>query len=120
MNINFENIGKKIKYYRNKKRMSQMELAEYADLSVPYISFIETGKKKISLSSLLKISTALNITPNHILTDYIIHSNDTIATEITTLLKGCSSDEQRFLREMLLLHIHFLRTNSWFLSRKKD
>jgi len=120
MNINFENIGKKIKYYRNKKRISQMELAEYADLSVPYISFIETGKKKVSLSSLLKIAFALNITPNHILTDYIIHSEDTISTEITTLLKGCTPDEQHYLREILLLHIQFLHSNSWFQSRKKD
>lgn len=120
MNINFEIIGKRIKYYRKKNKISQMELAEYADLSVPYVSFIETGKKKVSLSSLVKIAAALGVTPNHILTDYILHSDDTIETEITTLLKGCSADEQRFLREMIVLFLQFLRTNKWFLNRNKD
>ena len=120
MDINFKLIGKRIKYYRTKENMSQMDLAEFADLSVPYISFIETGRKKVSLISLLKIATALNITPNHILTDYIVHSEDTIATEITTLLKECNSDERFFLHEMLLSIVRCLRSSHWFHNRNKD
>ena len=120
MNINFKIIGKRIKYYRTKENLSQMDLAEFADLSVPYISFIETGKKKVSLISLLKIAAALNITPNHILTDYIVHSEDTIATEITTLLKECNSEERFFLHEMLLSIMRCLRTNQWFRNQNKD
>lgn len=120
MNINFEIIGKRIKYYRTKENLSQMDLAEFADLSVPYISYIETGKKKISLISLIKITAALKITPNHILTDYIIHSEDTIATEVTTLLKECNAEERFFLYEMLLSIVRCLRSSHWFKSRNKD
>ena len=120
MNINFKIIGKRIKYYRTKENMSQMDLAEFADLSVPYISFIETGKKKISLISLIKITEALKITPNHILTDYIVHSEDSMATEISTLLKGCSSDERFFLQEMLLSMVQCLRSSHWFKNRNED
>ena len=120
MNINFKLIGKRIKYYRTKENLSQMDLAEFADLSVPYISFIETGKKKVSLVSLIKITAALKITPNHILTDYIVHSEDTIATEISTLLKECDYNERFFLHEMLLSMIRCLRSSHWFRDWKKE
>lgn len=120
MNINFKIIGKRIKYYRKREKLSQMDLAEFADLSVPYISFVETGKKKISLSSLLNIATALHVTPNHILTDYIVHSEESIATEITTLLSECNAEERVFLYEILISLTRCLRTHQWFRNQNKD
>ena len=42
--------------------MSAEELAEIADLSTFYISYIENAKRKPSLESLIKISNSLEIT----------------------------------------------------------
>jgi len=54
-------IGKKIKYLRESKNISQTELAKLSKLSQAFISSIENDHKRISLNALEKICTALNI-----------------------------------------------------------
>ena len=44
-----------------------MRLAELTDLSISYISHIETAKKKPSLESILKIVNALNVTVDELM-----------------------------------------------------
>ena len=59
-------ISHNIKYYREKQKLSQEKLAEKYDLSISYIKQLESGKifKNISLTTLLKLSKALNINVN--------------------------------------------------------
>lgn len=59
-------ISNNIKYYREKQKLTQEMLAEKADLSISYIKQLESGKifKNISLTTLLKLSKALNININ--------------------------------------------------------
>ena len=59
--IDFKLIGEKIKNIRNEKKITQEELAEMAEISVGYISNIETAKKKVSLTTIIKICNALDI-----------------------------------------------------------
>ena len=49
MVINYKKVGLKIKEVRLKKRLSQETLAEKCNLSTAYISYIEQGKKSLSL-----------------------------------------------------------------------
>ncbi|MEI3530393.1 MAG: helix-turn-helix transcriptional regulator [Bacilli bacterium] len=62
----FEIISHNIKFYRQNQNMSQEELAEKSDLSISYIKQLESGKifKNLSLTTLLKLSKALNININ--------------------------------------------------------
>ncbi len=60
-------IGLNIKESREKRKMTQEKLAEYADLSTVHVSHLETGKASMSMCSLLAICDALNVTPNEIL-----------------------------------------------------
>lgn len=62
----FNIISHNIKYYRQNQNMSQEELAEKSDLSISYIKQLESGKifKNLSLTTLLKLSKALNININ--------------------------------------------------------
>lgn len=41
--------------------ISQEKLAEMADMEIPYLSNIETGKANITLKTLYKIATALDV-----------------------------------------------------------
>ncbi len=56
MEINYALIGKRIRETRKQRGLSAEELAEIADLSTVYISYIENAKRKPSLESLIKIS----------------------------------------------------------------
>lgn len=60
MTINYKKLGKKIKEFRLRNGLSQEQLAEACNLSTSYISYIETGKKKINFSKLEKIAKILD------------------------------------------------------------
>ena len=50
-----------VKVWRNFRKMTQQELAEKAGISVPYLSQLETGKRKGSLEALNAIARALGV-----------------------------------------------------------
>ncbi len=56
-------IGVNIKYYREQAKLTQIQLAEHAGISISYLSKIEaTGcDKSLSISALNQIANALNV-----------------------------------------------------------
>lgn len=117
MNINYKLIGKRIKFYRKQKNMSQMQLAEKVDLSAPYISYIETGAKKISLPVLIKISEVLGTTPNNLLTDHITPFAEQLPIELLSIIADLSSYETQFIYDMLNAIKCAVRDNQWFADK---
>jgi len=55
-----------IKTWREYRMLSQPELAEKAGISVPYLSQLETNKRKGSLTILSSIANALKVSLEHI------------------------------------------------------
>ncbi|MFS9356940.1 helix-turn-helix transcriptional regulator [Streptococcus mitis] len=56
-----QNINNQIRDLRIAKKITQQELAERTNLSVPYISQIENSHRNISLETFLSIVQALEI-----------------------------------------------------------
>ena len=54
-------LGQNIKKYRNKKQISQADLAERLDLSTEYICRVERGQKYLSLRKLFELADILGI-----------------------------------------------------------
>jgi transcriptional regulator with XRE-family HTH domain len=54
-------IGKRVKYLRRLRNITQGQLAEKANLSVNYISQIETGVASPTIATLLVIAQELNV-----------------------------------------------------------
>ncbi len=59
MNIDYAQIGTRIKQARSSRKMTQEQLAEGLGVSVGYVSQVERGKTKISLDLLAAIATQL-------------------------------------------------------------
>jgi transcriptional regulator with XRE-family HTH domain len=76
MGLNYERIEKIIKAVRIERGLSQADLAEHADLSVPYISHIETGRSKASFETIINIADALNVTVDRLLCGNMQNSGD--------------------------------------------
>ena len=57
----YKSIGRRIKYIRDKKGLTQEKLAEKSGLSLDYIGKIEVNINKPGLRSLIKIANALEI-----------------------------------------------------------
>ena len=114
--INYELIGTRIREKREEAGYSQEQLAWDAELSNTYISLVETGKKKPSLGSLLKISNALGITLDELLSGNQLHNPTDYQTDIDELMNDCTLEERRFIYELLRSSKAILRENGWKLS----
>lgn len=93
--------------------MTQMELAEITELSVPYISYIETGKKKLSLCTLISIANALSISPNELLIDHLSIISEHAESEFLTTLMDCTDMEKRFMIDILSSIKSTIRMKGW-------
>lgn len=60
-------FGKRVFYYRRKKKISQEKLAELANLHRTYIGQIEAGKRNIALRNIAKLAKALGVPPKSLL-----------------------------------------------------
>ncbi len=60
MDIN-EQVGSRIAYLRKKKDLSQQKFANEADIERSYLTHVEKGRKNISLNTLKKITSALDV-----------------------------------------------------------
>lgn len=113
MNVNFKLIGKRIHEVRKQQAMTQAELAALTDMSDSYISYIETAKKQASLESLVRISNALGITVDELLSGNQLHNPTDYQTDIDLLMEDCSLLERRFIYELISVAKYIIRNNGW-------
>lgn len=67
MNNYAEIIGQNIRELRKRLNLSQQQMAEKAEISYKYLGEIERGVVNLSVEILMKISDALQITPDKLL-----------------------------------------------------
>lgn len=101
MEINYSDIGKRIRRERKKQNLSQQSLAELANLSPTNVSHIERGATKLSLPTLVSIANALAVTPNDLLIDSIEECQDILHGELNELLKHCRPNKTRVIVEII-------------------
>ena len=76
--LDFAFIGQRIKEIRTEKHLTQEYLANVTGVNISHISNIETNKVKISLTLLVNICNALNVT-----LDYLLENEYHTATSVT-------------------------------------
>ena len=65
-------IGKRISERRKKMGLTQEALAEKGDMTTQFVSYAESGKRAMRPENLLKISSALGVSADYLLTGDII------------------------------------------------
>lgn len=66
-NIDYKALGRRIKYMRKNKGLTQKDLSEMANLNVSAISSSERGIVFIRLDSIIKICNGLEVTIDELL-----------------------------------------------------
>lgn len=120
MLLNYKSIGQRVKEVRTFKQMSQAELAECINLSVSYISHIETAKKRASLESLVRIANVLGVTIDHLLNGNQANDPAEYRSELVQLIEDCNSYEKRVIYEISSAAKKSLRENIWLQYKIKD
>lgn len=103
MTLDYELLGKRLAKARKRKKLTQETLAEQTNLANNYISNIENSRSIPSLETLMKLCTALDVTPNEILLGSQSESLHYLQDEILENVKRCSPREKRLLNGFLLL-----------------
>lgn len=93
--INFERISKKLRDVRISKGYSQDYVARKADVNTSHICNIENNRVKVSLSTLIQICNALNITVDYILADEYNNPVTAIEHELLNEFRLCSESTQK-------------------------
>ena len=103
MSLNYDTLGKRIQECRNTKKITQQELAEMIDKSVPYISHIETAVKHPSLKTVILIAEALEVTVDQLLYGNQSRDSQVYLKEVNQIFEGCNdSSERRILYEIVI------------------
>jgi len=111
MAVNFIIIGRRVREIRLQKQISQEILAEWIEMSVTYISHIETAKKRASLETLVKIANALGTTVDQLLSGNQENDQEEYKEELVQLLGDCTGYEKRVIYEIAAAAKRSIRSN---------
>ena len=95
-------IGKRIKSAREKKGLTQEQLAEQVNLSPMHISVIERGNKLPRLETLIKIANVLDVSADTLLQEVVNNQIKLHTSEASNLIAQLSREDQR--RVLAALH----------------
>jgi len=99
--MDYEKIGMRVRFFRRRKGLSQEQLAELVDISVPHMSHIETGNTKLSLPVLAALARALDVRTDDLLYAAAAGDKPTQVDEIAALLEDCTPQQTAILAEIL-------------------
>ena len=94
-------IGKRIKEYRKKNKMTQAELAEKVELEPSTISHIERATTKLSLPTLICIANVLGTSLDELVYTNLAKSSHVSVEIIENLLADCTPDEISTIAEVI-------------------
>lgn len=100
MKVDYVLLGTRIKEQRQRRTLTQQQLAEKVNLTPGFISRIETGNKKPSLEVLLSICVALNITLNNLLVGNQIPQENDYNTDFSELISNFNESERRLILDI--------------------
>ena len=92
-------IGELVREYRLSKKLTQQELAEKSDLSLPFINLIENNRRNLSVDTLLKILSAMDIDPS----DFFRPLSETSDNNLQLLIEKIQLNKNGIMRAFVIL-----------------
>ena len=95
--LDFSFIGQRIKEIRTGRKLTQESLASLTGVNVSHISNIETNKVTISLTLLVGICNALDITIDYLLENEYHSPASVVEMELLNVIKSMQKEKQETL-----------------------
>lgn len=110
--IHYELIGKRVREYRKKQKLTQQALAEKVGLVSSNISHIERGTTKLSIQSLIRIANALHVSAERLLCDNLDHAIQPFQQDIADIIDDCTAREICILADILVASKAIIRSHA--------
>lgn len=85
-------FGLRIREIRVMRNMTQQELADKCDLSLPFINLIENNKRMVSLETLIKLLSALDVSLSDFFKEYSVENKE--LSKLIELLQYSENKEE--------------------------
>ncbi len=100
MALDYKLIGERLKKARLQKGYTQEKLAEKIDVSIAYLSRIETGATHINLKRLNELCGVLDISEAYVLNGASDDSVSYLNTELSSILKDCTPEKKELIYQI--------------------
>ena len=87
-------VGQRIKTAREKKNMTQEDLAALVDISPTHVSVIERGSKIPRLDTFVAIANVLEVSADSLLVDVVDHATKSVASELSAAIEALPHEER--------------------------
>ena len=106
-NIDYKEVGKRIRTERQKQNLTQEKLAEMANISDSFMGHIERGGRTLSIETLAKLANVLNLSIEYIVCGAFNYQPAMLPSEILDALNRMSNNQRKvFLNMMKTLAAH--------------
>lgn len=97
--INYILLGKNIKKCRLSNHLSYRELSDLCNISVKTLRNVESANSKLSISNLISISNALNVSIDYLLMDSLENKSEAIHFMLANIYENLSAEESAVVME---------------------
>lgn len=111
MALDYQLLGTRITALRKRRKVTQQQFAEMIDKSTTFVSRLERGIKHPSLETLLLIAEVLDTTPNKLLEDSLLVTNEEDFADSTPYEHFVLSEMTHALRQILQKGEHIRHQN---------
>lgn len=96
-------IGKRIRYLRKQRGLSQEKLAECLNIATTSLSYIETGRGFMTLATLENMSRVLQVEPYEIFQFSSVQTNQEMYDKIIDKLNLIKNDNEKLRTAYIVL-----------------
>jgi transcriptional regulator with XRE-family HTH domain len=111
VDLDYYEIGQRVRKHRKACDLSQEQLAQAVGISTTHMSHIETGNTKLSLHVLVSLASALSVSADALLHDAPRTDKSAVSQEAQTLLDTCTVEELRVILDIAKAAKHALRNH---------
>ena len=94
-------VGQRIKAAREKKNLTQEDLAALVEISPTHMSVIERGAKIPRLDTFVAIANVLEVSADSLLIDVVEHAAVNVASELSASIESLPHNEQMYILKVI-------------------
>jgi transcriptional regulator with XRE-family HTH domain len=95
--VDYKELGKRIRAERTKLNLTQEKLAEKIEISESFLGHIERGDRKLSLETLVKIAQEFNVSTDYLLVGSVKQPPHLFVEETISVLEKVNKKQVKIL-----------------------
>lgn len=94
-------VGQRIKAAREKKNLTQEDLAALVEISPTHVSVIERGTKIPRMDTFVAIANVLEVSADSLLVDVVDHAASSVASELSAAIENLPHNEKMHILKVI-------------------